>query len=49
MMIDALRSVAAQMTMDELHENRSDFARQVRDVADGHAFEVRACSSTACR
>lgn len=32
MMIDALRSVAAQMTMDELHENRSDFVRQVREA-----------------
>lgn len=32
MLVDALRSVAAQMTMDELHENRSEFVRQVRDV-----------------
>lgn len=32
MMIDALRSVAAQMTMDELHENRASFVKQVRDV-----------------
>lgn len=32
MMIDALRSVAAQMTMDELHENRSSFVRQVRET-----------------
>lgn len=32
MMIDALRSVAAQMTMDELHENRSSFVRQVREA-----------------
>lgn len=32
MMIDALRSVAAQMTMDELHENRSSFVREVRDA-----------------
>lgn len=32
MMIDALRSVAAQMTMDELHENRASFVRQVRDA-----------------
>jgi uncharacterized membrane protein YqiK len=30
MMIDALRGVAAQMTMDELHENRSEFVQQVR-------------------
>ncbi|MBV0910906.1 flotillin family protein [Anianabacter salinae] len=32
MMIDALRSVAAQMTMDELHENRATFVREVREV-----------------
>ncbi|KAA9007874.1 flotillin family protein [Histidinibacterium aquaticum] len=32
MMIDALRSVAAQMTMDELHENRSEFVREVREA-----------------
>lgn len=32
MMIDALRSVAAQMTMDELHENRAIFVKQVREV-----------------
>ncbi|WP_296424593.1 flotillin domain-containing protein [Yoonia sp.] len=29
MMIDALRSVAAQMTMDELHENRARFVAEV--------------------
>lgn len=32
MMVDALRSVAAQMTMDELHENRSEFVREVRSA-----------------
>ncbi len=32
MMIDALRSVAAKMTMDELHENRASFVTQVREV-----------------
>jgi uncharacterized membrane protein YqiK len=32
MMVDALRAVAAQMTMDELHENRSEFVRQVREA-----------------
>jgi uncharacterized membrane protein YqiK len=32
MMIDALRAVAAQMTMDELHENRSEFVREVREA-----------------
>ncbi|WP_292289682.1 flotillin domain-containing protein [Marivita sp.] len=31
MMIDALRSVAARMTMDELHENRATFVKEVRD------------------
>jgi uncharacterized membrane protein YqiK len=32
MMVDALRAVAAQMTMDELHENRSEFVREVRQT-----------------
>ncbi|OAN75247.1 flotillin [Sulfitobacter sp. EhC04] len=32
MMIDALRSVAAQMTMDELHETRASFVKQVREA-----------------
>jgi flotillin len=32
MMVDALRAVAAQLTMDELHENRAEFVRQVREV-----------------
>jgi uncharacterized membrane protein YqiK len=32
MMVDALRAVAAQMTMDELHENRSVFVRDVRNA-----------------
>lgn len=32
MMVDALRAVAAQMTMDELHENRSGFVRAVREA-----------------
>ena len=31
MMIDALRSVAARLTMDELHENRAQFVREVRE------------------
>ncbi|MAT88362.1 MAG: flotillin [Aestuariivita sp.] len=31
MMVDALRSVSARMTMDELHEHRADFVSQVRD------------------
>jgi uncharacterized membrane protein YqiK len=32
MMVDALRAVAAQMTMDELHENRTVFVREVREA-----------------
>lgn len=32
MMVDALRSVAARMTMDELHENRAQFVHDVRDM-----------------
>jgi len=32
MMVDALRSVAAQMTMDELHEDRAKFVGEVRDT-----------------
>ncbi|MEM7269978.1 MAG: flotillin domain-containing protein [Pseudomonadota bacterium] len=32
MMVDALRSVAARMTMDELHENRAQFVSEVRDM-----------------
>ncbi len=35
MMVDALRSVAAQMTMDELHEDRGMFVRDVRDALKG--------------
>ncbi len=31
MMVDALRSVAAKMTMDELHENRATFVKEVRE------------------
>ncbi len=32
MLVDVLRSVAARMTMDELHENRAQFASDVRDM-----------------
>lgn len=32
MMIDALRAVAARLTMDELHENRASFVAEVRDA-----------------
>ncbi len=31
-MVDALRAVAAQMTLDELHEGRADFVRDVRSL-----------------
>lgn len=31
-LVDALRSVAAQMTMDEVHEGRSKFVKDVRDM-----------------
>ena len=31
-LIDGLRSVAAQMTMDQLHENRSDFVQEVQNT-----------------
>jgi len=35
MMIDALRAVAAQMSMDELHEDRAGFVAKVRDAMTG--------------
>ncbi|MBO3761799.1 flotillin domain-containing protein [Ciceribacter sp. L1K22] len=35
MMVDALRSVAALMSMDELHENRGEFVRQVHESLSG--------------
>ncbi len=31
-LVDALRSVAAQMTLDELHEGRSSFVKEVRQL-----------------
>ncbi|MDJ0826110.1 MAG: flotillin domain-containing protein [Rhodobacter sp.] len=34
MMVDALRSVAAKMTMDELHENRAQFVKDVRALLE---------------
>ncbi|MGL1654846.1 SPFH domain-containing protein, partial [Vibrio parahaemolyticus] len=30
--VDALRSAAAEMTMETLHEQRAAFARKVRDL-----------------
>ena len=51
MMVDALRSVAAQMTMDELHENRSTFVREVRealtDTLAKYGLELDSVSLTA--
>ncbi len=51
MMIDALRSVAARMTMDELHENRADFVREVRaalvDTLGRYGLELDSVSLTA--
>jgi uncharacterized membrane protein YqiK len=35
MMVDALRSVAARQTMDELHENRAAFVAEVREALAG--------------
>ncbi|MEM6986305.1 MAG: flotillin domain-containing protein [Pseudomonadota bacterium] len=51
MMIDALRSVAAKMTMDELHENRVAFVEDVRtllkDVLARYGLELDSVSLTA--
>ncbi len=50
MLIDALRSVAAQQTMDELHENRGAFVADVRDslrdVLAGNGLQVDSVSLT---
>ena len=50
MMVDALRSVAAQMTMDELHENRSEFVKEVRaaltDTLAKYGLELDSVSLT---
>lgn len=50
-LVDALRSVAAQMTLDELHENRSDFVQQVQQtVAEDltkNGLELESVSLTA--
>lgn len=35
MFVDALRAVAARMTMDELHEGRAEFVRAVREALSG--------------
>jgi uncharacterized membrane protein YqiK len=51
MMVDALRSVAAQMTMDELHENRSEFVREVHsalaDTLTKYGLQLDSVSLTA--
>ncbi len=51
MMVDALRSVAARMTMDELHENRAVFVKEVRDslkdVLARYGLELDSVSLTA--
>jgi uncharacterized membrane protein YqiK len=51
MMVDALRSVAAQMSMDELHENRSAFVRAVRealkDTLGAYGLQLDSVSLTA--
>ncbi|MEM7376098.1 MAG: flotillin domain-containing protein [Pseudomonadota bacterium] len=51
MMVDALRSVAARMTMDELHESRAAFVEDVRlllkDVLARYGLELDSVSLTA--
>ncbi|MFK7755077.1 MAG: flotillin family protein [Sedimentitalea sp.] len=51
MMVDALRSVAARMTMDELHENRAQFVREVReglkDTLSRYGLQLDSVSLTA--
>ncbi|GIX14523.1 MAG: flotillin family protein [Paracoccaceae bacterium] len=50
-MVDALRAVAAQMTMDELHENRAEFVCRVRealgDVLERYGLQIDSLSLTA--
>jgi len=51
MMVDALRAVAAQMTMDELHENRAEFVREVHgaltDTLAKYGLQLDSVSLTA--
>ncbi len=51
MMVDALRSVAAKMTMDELHENRAAFVKEVRamllDTLSRYGLQLDSVSLTA--
>jgi uncharacterized membrane protein YqiK len=48
--VDALRAVAAEMTMEELHEQRTAFGRRVRDAVAGdllkNGLEVESVSLT---
>jgi uncharacterized membrane protein YqiK len=49
--VDALRSVAAEMTMEELHEQRSDFVQRVQGAVTGdllkNGLELETVSLTA--
>ena len=50
-LIDGLRSVAAQMTMDELHENRAEFVQEVQNAVSEdllkNGLELESVSLTA--
>ena len=50
-LIDGLRAVAAKMSMDELHENRSDFVQQVQNAVSEdllkNGLELESVSLTA--
>ena len=50
-LVDGLRSVAARMTMDELHENRSDFVQEVQNAVSSdllkNGLELESVSLTA--
>ncbi|MFQ6546774.1 flotillin family protein [Aestuariibius sp. 2305UL40-4] len=50
-LVDGLRAVAAQMTMDELHENRSDFVQEVQNAVSAdllkNGLELESVSLTA--
>ncbi len=50
-LVDGLRSVAAKMTMDQLHENRSDFVQEVQNAVSEdllkNGLELESVSLTA--
>jgi len=50
-LVDGLRSVAAKMTMDDLHENRSDFVQEVQNAVSEdllkNGLELESVSLTA--